>query len=235
MTPRTTLVKRAWEIRHRKGWARLRPDPTIMGFIKKFKTRMGRTVVDLGCGSGRHLIPLIQMGFEVTGIELTDTAIQQAKARLAREGLKADIIQGDFHSVNLNRRRFDCALSVQSLQFGGWPDIKRTFARVAQMIRPGGLFILRVRSIRIIPPTARFIREKHDLPESKRGVTYLRSYDTGCRVKFHHYSKDELTYLARKNGFKIIQCPTERKSLIQMDMSKTVTVQWNTVWKKQMR
>lgn len=232
MNRKTNRVKRAWEIRHQKGWANLKPDRIILAWIKKYRSRMGRAVVDLGCGSGRFLVPLAKMGFDVTGVELTDTAIRQLKARLAKARLSATVVQGDFRRVRLPEHGFDCALAIQSFQLGNWSSVKRSFSGVARMLKPGGLFFLRVRSMRNIPARVKFEKEKHDLPKALRGVTYDRTYDTGESSPNHHYSRAELDYLARANGFEIVEGPTECRSKKKMALSACVTSQWNVLMKR---
>ncbi len=43
------------------------PYPELMDFFKNFPDR-GK-LLDLGCGQGRNAIPLVQLGYEVTGID----------------------------------------------------------------------------------------------------------------------------------------------------------------------
>ena len=232
MNRKTDQVKRAWEIRHQKGWARLKPDRIILAWIKKYRSQMGRTVVDLGCGSGRFLIPLIKMGFEATGVELTDTAIRQLKARSAKAGLMANVLQGDFRRIRMPDGAFDSALAIQSFQLGNWSAVKRSFSCVARMIKPCGLFFLRVRSMRNIPRGAIFENEKHDLPKALRGPTYDRVYETGESSPNHHFSRAELEYLARTCGFDIIEGPKECRSRKKMARGPCVTGQWNILMKR---
>lgn len=232
MSRQVAQVRQAWEVRHQKGWARLKPEPIILGWIRKYRSHMGQKVVDLGCGSGRYLVPLIKMGFSVTGIELTDTALGQLNSRLKKEKLNATVWQGDFRRMKLKSRSFDSALAVQSFQLGDWQIIKRSFSWLAGILKPGGLFVLRVRSMRDVPADADVVCEKHDLPKTQRGVTYNRTYDTGHRIAFHHFSKAELDFLSHRFGFDFLEGPIERKSRKMMDGSPFVTGQWNAVLRK---
>lgn len=45
------------------------------------------TLLDLGCGRGRHSIALAKRGYQVTGIDLSEAAIQKAKHLSEVEGL----------------------------------------------------------------------------------------------------------------------------------------------------
>ncbi|MBO2448235.1 methyltransferase domain-containing protein [Actinomadura barringtoniae] len=83
--------------------------------------RPGRAL-DLGCGTGRNSVYLAQHGWDVTGIDLVETTIAQARQRATTAGVQAHFIQGDithleglgdftllidfgcFHSVPLPKR-----------------------------------------------------------------------------------------------------------------------------------
>ena len=88
-------------------------------------------VVDLGCGSGINALWLAQQGFDVTGIDVSPLAIQQAQARAVAGGVTVcfeedDLLaprreydpfpfffdRGCYHAV----RRVDAAAYVRTLQ-----------------------------------------------------------------------------------------------------------------------
>ena len=50
----------------------------------------GRRVLDLGCGTGRHLARLAGLGAEVTGIDFSTGMLQKAKRKLEALGISAD-------------------------------------------------------------------------------------------------------------------------------------------------
>jgi 2-polyprenyl-3-methyl-5-hydroxy-6-metoxy-1,4-benzoquinol methylase len=52
--------------------------------------RKGIRALDLGCGSGVHTIFLVEEGFDVTGINLSEIAIKNTRKKLNLLGLKAD-------------------------------------------------------------------------------------------------------------------------------------------------
>ena len=57
------------------------------------------TVIDLGCGAGNYAIYLAERGFDVTGVDISPTAIKIARANADRKGLKchffvADVVEG---------------------------------------------------------------------------------------------------------------------------------------------
>jgi cyclopropane fatty-acyl-phospholipid synthase-like methyltransferase len=72
-------------------------------------------IIDLGCGTGTHSIYLAQQGFTVTGIDVSKTAIQRAKEKASRAGLKPEFIVHDVTNLDFLRGPFDIAVDVGCL------------------------------------------------------------------------------------------------------------------------
>ncbi|MBF0485480.1 MAG: class I SAM-dependent methyltransferase [Candidatus Omnitrophica bacterium] len=111
----------------------------IQNFIKKYNPS-AKTVLNLGCGTGRHDACLQKMGYEVTGIDLSDTMLVEAKKR-AIPG-KLEFFQGDVRTVSL-KKKFDVVVSlfhVMSYQTAD-ADISAAFKTAAKHLKKGGIFI----------------------------------------------------------------------------------------------
>lgn len=72
----------------------------------------GGPVLELGCGTGRVLLPLAQAGHAVTGLELSTAALQAAQTKLRVLGPEAGVtlVQADMRQFALARRDFALAL-----------------------------------------------------------------------------------------------------------------------------
>ncbi len=51
--------------------------------------------LDLGCGSGMHLVTLAERGWSVTGVDLVDKALDRARKRVAATGVTATLVRAD--------------------------------------------------------------------------------------------------------------------------------------------
>jgi len=51
--------------------------------------------LDLGCGSGMHLVTLSRRGWQATGVDLVDKALDRARKRLRDEHLDATVVRAD--------------------------------------------------------------------------------------------------------------------------------------------
>jgi len=59
----------------------------------------GKTVLDLGCGTGENVIPLTELGARVVGIDISPELIMLAQLRLLRAGLEATVQVGRLRSL----------------------------------------------------------------------------------------------------------------------------------------
>jgi len=107
---------------------------TAKGVIKR--------VLDLGCGTGGHVLPLAQRGYQVTGVDLSQAMLDMALEKARQSGLEIDFRQGKLCSVDLGST-FDAVISmfaVISYQTTN-QELLFAFNTVRRHLKPGGLFI----------------------------------------------------------------------------------------------
>jgi SAM-dependent methyltransferase len=104
-----------------------------------------RTLLDLGCGTGRHDLLFAEMGYRVTGVDLSEEMLAVASSQLPA-GLQSsgslEFRQGDLTRVRLGSR-FDAVVSlfhVMSYQADN-DDLRSAFATAKAHLEPGGLFV----------------------------------------------------------------------------------------------
>jgi cyclopropane fatty-acyl-phospholipid synthase-like methyltransferase len=61
----------------------------------------GKTVLELGCGTGTNAIEFARRGYEVTAADLSPTAIRRAKSKARSAGVAIDFRQGDILELDL--------------------------------------------------------------------------------------------------------------------------------------
>ena len=107
----------------------------------------GATVLDAGCGIGRHAIELAKRGYQVVGVDFVPSLVQRA-AESAQEAAVADraqFIVGDCRNLALGRK-FDGAICLYDV-VGSFPhnaDNNALLQGVANHIRPGGRLLMSV-------------------------------------------------------------------------------------------
>jgi ribosomal protein L11 methylase PrmA len=66
------------------GWEVESPNPYTLEFLKEVRSQIpARTMLDIGCGEGRHCVAASRLGFRATGVDYEPMALQRA-ARFSR-------------------------------------------------------------------------------------------------------------------------------------------------------
>jgi SAM-dependent methyltransferase len=100
----------------------------------------GKTVLDLGCGTGENIVPLVERGARVIGIDLSTDLIEIAQLRLQNAGLEADLRVGSAYETGLESESVDivfCIALVHHL------DIKRARDEMRRILVKGGILVLK--------------------------------------------------------------------------------------------
>ncbi|MFJ7937093.1 class I SAM-dependent DNA methyltransferase [Peribacillus sp. NPDC096622] len=108
----------------------------------------GRKVLDLACGTGEMTVELAQHGFEVTGVDLSDEMLLVANEKAVKLGLSIPLFQQNMAELE-GLGQFDCVtIFCDSLNYlRGEEDIVKTFSRVHEHLKDGGLFLFDIHSI----------------------------------------------------------------------------------------
>jgi len=97
--------------------------------------------IDLGMGEGRNAIFLAQQGWNVTGVDLSDVGVAQAKKRASEFGVKLNAVVDDLDRYDFGHGRWDLiSLFYMHAWFhGGKPPVPQ---RLIEALRPCGLLVI---------------------------------------------------------------------------------------------
>jgi SAM-dependent methyltransferase len=112
----------------------------VDALIRRLRPRAASTMLDLGCGTGRHSKRLASKGFCVTGIDLAASSIAEA-AKSERPGLR--FFRRDMRAP-FGRNKFDYVFSFFT-SFGYFDDATEHLAvvrNIASSLKPGGTLAL---------------------------------------------------------------------------------------------
>jgi ubiquinone/menaquinone biosynthesis C-methylase UbiE len=111
--------------------------------VDVFREKGVRRVVDLGCGAGRHLVYLAQLGFEAYGLDSSREAIKMAGDSLAQQNLSASLtVDSMFEHLPYPDKFFDAVVCTKSLNHGRLESIQSAIREMERILKPGGLVFI---------------------------------------------------------------------------------------------
>ena len=100
------------------------------------------SILDMGCGRGRHARALAKRGYRVTGVDLSERAIEEAQRRAERERLEVLFLRGDMR-VPVCECCFEGVINVFTAfgYFTNDEDHVQALHAMCRSLRPGGWFV----------------------------------------------------------------------------------------------
>jgi len=100
-----------------------------------------KTVLDVGCGTGRWAIPLVSKGFAVIGIDKHKKMLEIAEKKAKEQNLKIDFRVGDMRDIHMIKK-VDAILVCDGIYFLlSHDDILKAFSVFLESLEEGGVLI----------------------------------------------------------------------------------------------
>ena len=123
-------------------------DAEVDFLVEELGLEKGDSVLDIGCGTGRHSLELARRGFNVTGIDISEKMLDRASEIAEKENLEIEFIKGNAVDFKL-KKRYDSAVCLCEGAFGllnmGEDPMERDIKilkNISSSLKPGGKFIL---------------------------------------------------------------------------------------------
>jgi SAM-dependent methyltransferase len=108
-----------------------------------------RRILDLGCGSGRHLVHFARLGLDAYGLDDSTEGVRLAREWLASEHLTADIRLGSiYRALPYEDGFFDAVVAVQVIHHARLAAIRQLVTEVARVLTPQGYVFVTVPAFR---------------------------------------------------------------------------------------
>jgi len=155
----------------------------------------GGRVLDVGCGTGTLALALIESGYAVTGLEISEDMLVVASEKAKAQHIDIDFIQQDMRQLE-GLSDFDGVLiAVDSLNYlDDETDVKQTFAGVHGVLADAGILIFDVHT----PLKMTHIFNDYLYVDNDEALTYIWHVEAGDKpLSIVH----ELTIFAKnENG-----------------------------------
>jgi len=105
--------------------------------MKSVQGRTPGTALEIGMGQGRNTIAMARLGWDVTGIDISDEGIRQALAEAKTQNLTIHAILADADKFDYGIARFDLVYATFEHQI-----ITTNADKIVAALKPGGLVIV---------------------------------------------------------------------------------------------
>lgn len=135
-----------WNEAYKKqGKIFLEPQEDMPKIATLFRKRGVKRILDLGCGTGRHVVYLAKNNFNVYGFDIAEDGIKISKKWLDSQKLKAHLNIGSIYdTLPYEDNFFDAVVSTQTINHGKIQDIRRTISEIERILKPHGLIFITV-------------------------------------------------------------------------------------------
>ncbi|HSV75818.1 MAG TPA: class I SAM-dependent methyltransferase [Bacteroidales bacterium] len=129
-------------------------------------------ILDVGCGTGRHAIELAKRGYEVTGIDLSESLLDNARQKAYDSGLRVDFLQMDARQMTFSNE-FDVVIMICEGAFPLMETDEMNFMilqGISRALRPGGKLIFT--TLNGLFPLFHSVEEFHKSNAGAEGASY---------------------------------------------------------------
>jgi ubiquinone/menaquinone biosynthesis C-methylase UbiE len=164
----------------------------------------GATVLDLCCGMGRHAMALADCGYNVTGVDLSDSLLAEAQKR-DTEG-RVCWLRGDMRNIPVDGP-FDCVVNLFTSfgYFDSDAENAKVIAEISRVLKPGGRWIIDFLNVPYVQAhlVAHSVRQ-----DANRTIDEKRSIHNGIiykRISISEPGKPKREYAEQVKGYSLEQ------------------------------
>lgn len=130
-----TDQERAWDSFYRANGRAWRGNCTLPGVPAG-----SGPALDIGCGAGKSTVSLMDLGYSVTGMDLSSDALAVCRERFGDSVL---LIKGSVLDIPLPDSSFICAIAVHLLEHIPDADMPLAASEIRRVLRPGAILFIR--------------------------------------------------------------------------------------------
>lgn len=205
----------------------------LESIFNRYSARPIQDILDLGCGTGNHLLPLVQRGYILTGLDGSRSMLTVAQAKLKEAKLNATLLQSRLEQFNL-RHEFDAIICMFSVvdYLTRLKDLQSFFQSVHHHLSFRGVFVFDFWNASAVEKYYQPYKEKvflfkgHTIKRRSKTTLQLKKHecvvDYTCEIllkkkrlkifkeshRLRYFTIEEMTKLLQSYGFECLKiCP----------------------------
>ncbi|WP_256838951.1 class I SAM-dependent DNA methyltransferase [Ornithinimicrobium faecis] len=138
-------------------------------FYRAQAASQGGSVLELGCGTGRKLIPIAADGRQCVGMDLSEEMLAEARRKAAARRVDVQWTHGDMSEFDLGRT-FDLVFIAANslLHLHDAESLVACFQSVRKHLAPGGRFVFDV-----FNPSPRLLSEADGVRRTRQSLSFV--------------------------------------------------------------
>ncbi len=201
--------------------------------LQRFSPHPVETILDGGCGTGNHVIPLAERGYRVNGVDSSETRIKRAREKTAKSNLPCDFQVADLRDFNLNRK-FDACICMFAVMdyIIKTKDFIKALHNIREHLKKNSLFIFDfwngLAVLRVLPSVRVKVVQDKEMRVIRLAEPELDTFNHLCHVRYRfivsqdstlvdeilethtvrYYFPQEIAHYLEETGFEVLRiCP----------------------------
>ncbi len=173
---------------------RNRPWKEVVDFIEDCQG----TLLDMGCGNGRHMLEAVDRGLKVVGIDASGKLLYKSKTKLRKKtGKDVELVRSDVKSLPFQDRSFENVIYIATIHHLRDGRVK-SLKEAKRVLKPGGEIL--------VSCWAREL-DRWDMEEDQRDVIVPWHREDGEIIEryYHLFTLEELKTEVEKSGLSILE------------------------------
>jgi len=115
----------------------------VEGIVRMLNITPPSRILDLCCGFGRHSLILAERGYDVTGLDISQSFLEYAREKAVQRGIKLKLEQRDMREIE-HENEFDAVINIFTA-FGFFDNEQedlKVLKSVNRALKPDGQFVI---------------------------------------------------------------------------------------------
>lgn len=152
--------------------------------ISALRERRVRTVCDAGCGCGVYMLKLLAYGFEVSGFDVSERAVEVARKLQEFSPRKAELKTANILHTAYEADSFDAVISRDVMDHMSKEDARIAISELMRITKSGGIVLMTLDHL-----DSEYETESHEVSDDG---DYVFTDGKWKGMVFHPYTKEEI-------------------------------------------
>jgi SAM-dependent methyltransferase len=186
-------MEEPWGQRITREWVNQFPIARYRQLLIREHAPRGSRALEVGSGPAHDSLPLAEIGFRVTGVDLSLNGLLAGRALYSEEGKPLDAARADVRALPFRSDSFDFVWNAGVLEHFVDADVDRVLREMRRVAKPGGTVLA------VVPNRFYFWYQAHLALKRLLGREHQYSFERAYDARY-------LTRRFREAGFERVDC-----------------------------